>query len=155
MNRDRLTDIMLHVSSTLAREVRWFLLNYALLNAEWFGFGIVWGVVQVASASDHSIPGYRGSGVEQAFWWAVGAMFFGPLLFGLPLLTAGLAVWRVAIRVTRRPRLTAYLLVAVIVLVAAIALPRTRFLELALLGALPMFVYASVVRVPFLGSNDG
>jgi hypothetical protein len=127
------------MSSKWWTELRWFLANYALLNALWFGIGLVWGAVLITTSSDGSIPGYSGSGSEQVFWWAVGVVFFGPLVMGVPLLACALLVWRVAIRVAGHPRLAAYSLAAAIVVAATVLMTRTDDLSISLIVAAPAF----------------
>ncbi len=140
--------IVLLMSSKWRTESRWFFANYALLNALWFGIGLVWGVVLITESSDGSIPGYAGSGVEQVFWWPVAVVFSGPLVIGVPLLACTLLVWRVAIRVAGHPRLAAYAVAAAIVVAATILIPRTDGPSIALMIAAPALAYATILRTP-------
>jgi hypothetical protein len=127
-------------------EVRWFLVNYALLNAYCFALGVIQGIVLLASYAG-TIPGYGGSQVEQIFWYAIGVVFYWPLVFGIPVLLVALLVWRLAIRLVGRPRLTAYLVATVLVVAAAIRIERTEppYLAIVLVAVLG---YATIVRLP-------
>jgi hypothetical protein len=58
-------------TETVFAEARWFLVNYALLNAYCFIVSAVQGVVHLAWSSDGTIPGWSGSPIEQVFWYAV------------------------------------------------------------------------------------
>jgi hypothetical protein len=136
------------MSSRLAAEVRWFFVNYALLNALGFVVGVVWGAVLLAASPYGSIPGWTGLPIEQVFWYGVAVVFYVPLVFGIPLLCVALLAWRAAIRVAGHPRSSAYLVAAVNVLAAAILIPRTSPIVIALLVAAPLFTYATIVRRP-------
>jgi hypothetical protein len=128
------------------REVRWFLANYALLNAYVFVLSAVQGVVLLASR-DGSIPGWPGSPIEQVFWYSVSGVFMVAVFYGVPVLLVFLLPWRLAIRLVGHPRLTAYLVVTVMVLAAALLIQRTEpfYLAIVLVAALG---YATIVRAP-------
>lgn len=139
---------MLRVDSRLWVEARWFLVNYVLLNAVGFAFGVAAGIVTISSSADGSIPGYRGAPVEQVLWFAVGAVLVGPLVFGVPLLAAYLVIWRLLIRAVPRPRVTALLIAGVVVVLVAALVPRTNVQAILLAVAAPVFTYAAIVRPP-------
>lgn len=129
----------------LSREVRWFLVNYLLLNAYVFVLSAVQGVVLLASYG--SIPGWSGSPIEQVFWYAVAGVFFVAAFYGIPVLVVGLLAWRLAIRLWGHARLTAYLVATTLVLAAALRIERTEpfYLAIVLVAALG---YATIVRSP-------
>lgn len=132
----------------LISEARWFLANYLLLNLVGFAFGLAAGIVLIISSADGSIPGYAGSTIEQAFWFGVGAVFFGPLLLGVPVLAVCLLTWRLLIRVVGRPRLTAFLVAAVVIVLVAALVPRTSLPVILFFVAAPVFAYAAIARQP-------
>jgi hypothetical protein len=134
-------------------EVRWVLANYVLLNEVYFVVGAVQGTVLLASSTDGTIPGWSGSPIEQVFWYAIAGVFFLSLFFGIPVLAAALLAWRVAIRVVGHPRLTAYIVAAVMVLAATVLIPRTNGLYISLFAVAPALVYATIVRLPPRGST--
>jgi hypothetical protein len=80
------------------------------------------------------------------FWFAVGVVFFLPLILGVPLVALAMLAWRMTIRVVGHARLAAYLLAASIVVAAAVLIPRTDAVEIALLVAQPTFAYATIGR---------
>jgi hypothetical protein len=127
------------------REVRWFLVNYALLNAYVFVLSAIQGVILLTSSG--SILGWSGSPIEQAFWYSVASVFFMALFYGIPVLLVAILVWRVAIHLFGHPRLTAYLVAAFLVVAAALRIERTEpfYLAIVLLAALG---YATIVRAP-------
>jgi hypothetical protein len=132
--------------SRLRAEFRWFLINYALLNAVWFLVGLVWGTVLAIASAD--FVGSYGSPLEAVFWWAVAVVFYLPLIFGIPVLGAALLIWRIAIRLVGHPRLTAYLTAAGFVGAAFVLIPRIDLPSIAFLAAGPLFAYATIVRPP-------
>lgn len=129
------------------REIRWFFVNYGLLNAYVFVLFAVQGVVLLTSSSDGSIPGWSGSLIEQVFLYAVGGVFFTTVFFGIPVLLVALLAWRLAIRFVGHPRLTAYLLATFLVVAAALRIERTEpfYLAIVLVAALG---FATIVRLP-------
>ncbi len=131
----------------VAREARWFLVNYVLLNAYAFVLSALVGVVLLTSSPDRSISGWSGSPIEQVFWYAVGSMFFLTVVYGVPVLLAALVAWGVAILCLGHPRLTAYLVAGVLVLAIAFGTERAEplYLALTLIAALG---FATIVRLP-------
>lgn len=123
-------------------------MNYALLNVLCFILGLGQAALLRASSSDGSIPGWTGSPIEQAFWFAVAGVFSLTLIFGIPLLVPALVAWRIGIRIAGRPRLIALVEGAVITVAAAILIPRTTVLSIVLWVAVPLFAYAAIVRLP-------
>lgn len=133
-------------SFMLPSEVRWFLANYASLNAVGVVFGVVQGIVLLASYGG-TIPGYGGSPGEQVFWYAIGVVFFTTLILGIPVLVVAMVAWRLAIRVVGHPRLTAYLVATVMVVGTALVIERTEPLYLAIVLVV-VLAYATIVRLP-------
>ena len=127
-------------------EVRWFLVNYALLNAYFFVFAMLNGLVLMASYGG-SIPGWDGSPVQQLLFHALTFVMFFPLVFGIPVLLVALLVWRLAIRLVGHPRLSAYVVATVLVVAAAIRMERTEPLYLAIV-LVAVLGYATIVRLP-------
>jgi hypothetical protein len=129
------------------REVRWFLVNYVLLNAYVFVLSAGQGAVILASSPDGSIPGWSGSPIEQVLWYAVGSVFYTALLFGIPLLLVGLFAWWLATHVVGHQRLTAYLVAIVMAVAAGLLIARTEPLvwAMVLVAALG---FATIVREP-------
>lgn len=127
------------------REVRWFFVNYVLLNVYVFALSALQGVVLLASRGE--IAGWPGSPIEQVFWFSVAGVFFVGLFIGIPVLLVGLLVWRLAIGLLGHPRLTAYLTATVLAVPAALLSERTEpfYLAIVLLAALG---YATIVRAP-------
>ena len=127
--------------------MRWFVVNYMLLNAYAFVLFAVQGAVLFTSSSDGSIPCWSGSPIEQVFWYAVGSVFFTTLFLGIPVLLVALLAWRLAIRLVSHPRLTAYLVAAFLVVAAAHRIERTEpfYLAIVLVAALG---HAAIVRLP-------
>lgn len=126
-------------------EVRWFFVNYLLLNLYVFVLSAIQGVILFASYG--SVPGWPGSPIEQVFWYAVGSVFYTAVFFGIPVLLVALLAWRLAIRLVGHPRLTAYLVASVLVVAAAIRIERTEpfYLAIVLVAALG---FAMIVRAP-------
>lgn len=127
------------------REVRWFLMNYLLLNAYVFILSFIQGVIFVASYG--SVPGWPGSPIEQVFWYSVSGVFMVAVFYGVPVLLVFLLTWRLAIRLVGHPRLTAYLVVTAVVVAAALLIQRTEpfYLAIVLVAALG---YATIARAP-------
>lgn len=127
------------------REVRWFFVNYLLLNAYVFVLSAIQGVILFAS--NGSVPGWPGSPIEQVFWYAVGSVFYTAVFFGIPVLLVALLTWRLAIRLVGHPRVSAYLVATALVVAAALRIGRTEpfYLAIVLLAALG---YATIVRAP-------
>ena len=127
-------------------EVRWFLVNYALLNAYCFIFAVLDGLVLMAT-NGGSIPGWDGSRVQQLLFNALTFVMFLPLVFGIPVLLVTLLAWRLAIRLVGRPRLTACVVATVLVIAAAIRIERTEPLNLAIV-LVAVLGFATIVRLP-------
>lgn len=129
----------------MMRDVRWFLVNYLLLNAYVFALFAVQGVVLFASYG--SVPGWSGSPIEQVVSYAGGSLFYTAAFLGIPVLLVALLAWRLAVRLVGHPRVTVYLLATVFVVAAAILFERTEpfYLAIVLVAALG---YAAIVRLP-------
>lgn len=127
------------------REVRWFFVNYLLLNAYVFVLSAIQGVILFALYG--SVPGWPGSPIEQVFWYAVGSVFYTAVFFGIPVLLVALLTWRLAIRFVGHPRLTAYIVTTFLVVAAALRIERTEpfYLAIVLVAALG---FATIVRLP-------
>ncbi len=148
---------MLLMSSTLqsssaspraVAEVRWFLANYALWILVFFALGVTQGLAFMVTSPDGSIPGWNGSPIAQLLGYGLLVVVFFPLVIGLPVLIGSLALWRLLARIVGRPRLTAYV-VAAVVAGAMIVMTRDSPIEsIVLLEVLPAFLYATVVRLP-------
>jgi hypothetical protein len=132
--------------STAAAEARWFVVNYALLNAYCFVFAVLNGLVLMA-AYGGSIPGWDGSPIQQLLFYALTFVMFLPLVFGIPVLVVALLAWGLAIHLVGHPRLTAYVVGALMVIAAAIIIERTEpvYLGIVLVAVLG---YATIVRLP-------
>jgi hypothetical protein len=119
--------------------------NYLLLNAYVFVLSVIQGVVLFASYG--SVPGWPGSPIEQVFWYSVSGVFMVAVFYGVPVLLVVLPTWRLATRLVGHPRVTAYLVVTVMVVAAALLIQRTEpfYLAIVLVAALG---YATIVRAP-------
>jgi hypothetical protein len=80
-------------------------------------------------------------------FYALTFVMFLPLVFGIPVLLVALFAWRLAIRLLGRPRLTAYLVGAVLVAAAAVRIERTEPLYLAIV-LVAVLGFATIVRLP-------
>ena len=128
----------------MMRDVRWFLVNYLLLNAYVFALFAVQGVVLFASYG--SVPGWSGSPIEQVVSYAGGSLFYTAAFLGIPVLLVALLAWRLAVRLVGHPRVTVYPW-------RPSLLSRQRFFErtepfylaIVLVAALG---YAAIVRLP-------
>jgi hypothetical protein len=132
--------------SRLPTEARWFLVNYALLNAVCFLWGLVSGAVLLAT--EPGFIGNYGSPMEAVVWWAVGSVIYLSFLIAIPILAVVLVLWWFASHAIGRPRLIAYVLATIVCLGAVVLIPRTDPLNVALLLFLPTFAYATVARAP-------
>jgi hypothetical protein len=132
----------------LRAEGRWFLVNYALANAVGLALGLIHGIILTRGSADGVIPGWSGAPIEQVVWYAVAVVFFGPLLLGIPILAAGMVAWRVAIRMIGDPRTAAYVVAALVVVVAVPLIPRTDPMSVVFFVALPAFMFATLARMP-------
>jgi hypothetical protein len=130
----------------LPAEARWFLANYALLNVFCFLFGVLIGLVLMAS-SGGSIPGWNGPPLEQLLFYGLSFVVFLSLVFGVPVLLIGLLAWRLAIRLVGHPRLSAGVVATAMAVGAAIVVERTEPLYLAMVLAAGLG-YATIVRLP-------
>jgi hypothetical protein len=132
--------------STAAAEARWFVVNYALLNAYCFVFAVLDGLVLMATYGG-SIPGWDGSPVQQLLFYALTFVMFLPLVFGIPVLVVALLAWRLMVHLVGHPRLTAYLVGVLMLIAAAILIERTEpiYLGIVLVAVLG---YATIVRLP-------
>src|SRR5205814_5660055 len=95
------------------------------------------GTILLLASPDGSIPGWGGTPIEQLFWYALGGALLVVVPFGIPVLAIALFAWRLIVRTIGRPRLSAFLEATVIVVAAAVLIPR---------ASLRMSCFGSVCR---------
>ena len=140
---------MLQVSSTIGRWARLYLVNLALLYMVAFAAGLAWGALATATSSDSAVAhGWTGSPPEQVFWWAVAFIVFLVSWTAPPVLGLAMLVHGVLATALGHPRLCAYLLALLFVVILVLLTPTSKPVFVVGLATPAALAYATIARLP-------